>query len=46
MMGKRYDEKLNRTLVHSIEHAIGKTLNASAKKVIIHGADEIDLVNS
>lgn len=46
MMGKRYDEKLNRTLVDSIENSIGKTLDASSKKVIIHGADEIDLVNS
>lgn len=45
-MGKRYEEKLNRTMVESIEEAIGKTLNKNAKKIIIHGASEEDLVNS
>ncbi len=45
-MGKRYEEKLNRTLVDSIESAIGKKLTDSSKKVIIHGAEEEDLVNS
>jgi glutamate dehydrogenase (NAD(P)+) len=45
-MGKRYEEKLNRTLVDSIESAIGKKLNDSSKRIIIHGADEEDLVNS
>ena len=45
-MGKRYEEKLNRTLVDSIESAIGKKLNDSSKRVIIHGAEEEDLVNS
>jgi len=45
-MGKRYEEKLNRTLVDSIETAIGKKLNDSSKRIIIHGADEEDLVNS
>ncbi len=45
-MGKRYDELVNKTLVESIETAIGKTLDAKAKQIITHGADEEDLVNS
>ncbi len=45
-MGKRYEEKLNKTLVESIETAIGKKLDAYSKKIIIHGAGEEDLVNS
>lgn len=45
-MGKRYEELVNRTLVDSIETAIGKEINAASKKIITHGADEQDLVNS
>jgi glutamate dehydrogenase (NAD(P)+) len=33
-------------LVNSIESAIGKKLDDSSKKIITHGADEEDLVNS
>ncbi len=45
-MGKNYDELINRTLVESIEKAIGRTLDEKSKKIIMHGADEEDLVNS
>lgn len=45
-MGKRYDELIYHTLVDSIESAIGKKLDQSSKKIITHGADEEDLVNS
>jgi glutamate dehydrogenase (NAD(P)+) len=45
-MGKRYEELVNTTLVSSIEEAIGRSLNPNAKKIIMHGADELDLVNS
>jgi glutamate dehydrogenase (NAD(P)+) len=45
-MGKRYDELISQTLVQSIESAIGKKLDESSKKIITHGADEEDLVNS
>lgn len=45
-MGKRYEELVNKTLVESIEAAIGKEISVSAKKIITHGADELDLVNS
>jgi glutamate dehydrogenase (NAD(P)+) len=45
-MVKRYEERVNRVLVDSIENSIGKSLNDAAKKIIIHGAEESDLVNS
>lgn len=45
-MDKRYDELVYKTLVDSIERASGKSLDSSAKKIIVHGADEEDLVNS
>ncbi len=45
-MGKRYEERVNSVLVDSIEDALGKSLNDSAKRIIIHGAEEEDLVNS
>jgi glutamate dehydrogenase (NAD(P)+) len=45
-MGKRYEERVNKVLVDSIETSLGKSLNEQAKKIIIHGAEEDDLVNS
>jgi glutamate dehydrogenase (NAD(P)+) len=45
-MGKRYEERVNKVLVDSIETSLGKSLSDSAKRVIIHGAEEEDLVNS
>ena len=45
-MGKRYDELVTRTMVESIEKAIGKSLDQKSKEIIMHGADEEDLVNS
>ncbi len=45
-MGKRYEERVNKVLVDSIETSLGKSLNDSAKRIIIHGAEEEDLVNS
>ena len=45
-MGKRYEERVNKVLVDSIETALSKSLNDSAKRIIIHGAEEEDLVNS
>ena len=45
-MGRRYDELINKTLVSSIEKAVGKTIDDASKKIITHGADEEDLVNS
>lgn len=45
-MGKRYDELVNQNFVEAIENATGKKLDEKYKKVILHGADEADLVNS
>lgn len=45
-MGKRYDELVNKTLVGAIEKAVGKEIDAKAKQIITHGAEEEDLVNS
>lgn len=45
-MGKRYDELVANTLVDSIEKSVGKSLDPKSKRIILHGADEEDLVNS
>ena len=45
-MGKRYDELVANTLVELIEKSVAKTLDAKSKSIILHGADEEDLVNS
>jgi len=45
-MGKRHDELVYSTLVNSIEKSFGKKLDPAAKNIILHGADEEDLVNS
>ena len=45
-MGKRYDEFVNRTLIDAIEKSIGREIDPKAKKIIAHGANEYDLVNS
>lgn len=45
-MGKRHDELIYTTLVNSIEKSFGKKLDPAAKNIILHGANEEDLVNS
>ncbi len=45
-MGKRFEEAAFRNLVETIEDLTGKTIPQSHRDVLIHGADEIDLVNS
>ena len=45
-MGKRYEQFINKTLVDSIEVSTGKNIDAKSKKILMHGADEEDLVNS
>ena len=45
-LGKRHKELINRTVVESIEKAVGKNLDAKAKSILMQGADEEDLVNS
>ncbi|WP_255478597.1 Glu/Leu/Phe/Val dehydrogenase [Rufibacter sp. XAAS-G3-1] len=45
-MGKRAEEASLKRLVNTIEKTTGKSLSAEEKKLIIHGADERDLVYS
>ena len=43
---KHLDEMRNQKLVSSIESLIGKQFPAAERKVLAHGRDELDLVNS
>jgi glutamate dehydrogenase (NAD(P)+) len=45
-MEKRFDEKNQGKLIQLIEELTGKSVSRQKVKEIIHGADEIDLVNS
>ncbi|MEW5847879.1 MAG: Glu/Leu/Phe/Val dehydrogenase [Myxococcota bacterium] len=45
-MEKRFEEMNHRRMVASIEKATGKSLSESERKLLIHGPDEEDLVNS
>lgn len=45
-MGKRYEEAAYKNIVHSMEELTGNSLSEKERDLIIHGADEIDLVNS
>ena len=45
-MEKRFQEMSSLKLLTTIENITGKSLSASERKVLTHGADEIDLVRS
>ena len=45
-MNKRFEEKNQEALVHLIEEMTGKKLNDKERSRVIHGGDEIDIVNS
>lgn len=45
-MEKRFQEKSNSELVGAVEKITGKNLDAKQRKLITHGADEIDIVRS
>jgi glutamate dehydrogenase (NAD(P)+) len=45
-MEKRFEEMTNLQLVKAVEDITGKSLDAKQRKVLTHGADEIDLVRS
>jgi glutamate dehydrogenase (NAD(P)+) len=45
-MGKRAEEGAMRRLVETIERTTGKTISPQERQLIVHGADEIDLVHS
>jgi glutamate dehydrogenase (NAD(P)+) len=43
---KRFSENMNHHIVNQVEELTGKTMTATEKDFILHGADEIDLVRS
>jgi glutamate dehydrogenase (NAD(P)+) len=45
-MEKRFQEMSSMKLLSTIENITGKSLSANERKVLTHGADEIDLVRS
>ncbi|MCA8832160.1 Glu/Leu/Phe/Val family dehydrogenase [Hymenobacter pini] len=45
-MGKRAEEGAMRRLVETIERTTGKAITDQERQLIVHGADEIDLVHS
>jgi glutamate dehydrogenase (NAD(P)+) len=45
-MEKRFQEMSTSQLVGAVEKITGKSLDATSRKVLTHGADEIDLVRS
>ena len=45
-MEKRFTENMNTTILGQIESLTGKTVNETDRKLIQHGAEEIDLVHS
>lgn len=45
-MEKRFDESINKKIMEQLEALTGKKISAQERKLIEHGADEIDLVHS
>src|SRR5881296_1057876 len=45
-MGKRLEELNFRRMVEAIESATGKSISQTQKQLLIHGAEEVDLVRS
>ncbi|HML57389.1 MAG TPA: Glu/Leu/Phe/Val dehydrogenase [Ferruginibacter sp.] len=45
-MEKRFTENLNMNILDQMENLTGKNVSDKARKVILHGPDEVDLVHS
>ena len=45
-MGKRFEQSAFDRMMHTVERLTGKTLSAAEREEVVHGADEVDLVNS
>ncbi len=45
-MSKRYEETMEHRMLRAIEIATGKSFTETERSAVIHGADELDLVNS
>ena len=45
-MGKRYQESEDRRMLQAIEFATGRRFSETERTYLVHGADELDIVNS
>jgi len=45
-LNKRFEESSHQTMIESIERITGKQLTSEERAKLLHGADEIDIVNS
>jgi glutamate dehydrogenase (NAD(P)+) len=45
-MGKRYQESEDRRMLQAIEIATGRRFSEGERASLVHGADELDIVNS
>ncbi|MBS1762797.1 MAG: Glu/Leu/Phe/Val dehydrogenase [Bacteroidetes bacterium] len=45
-MEKRFTENINTSIISEVEHLTGKPVSDQARKVILHGPEEVDLVHS
>ena len=45
-MEKRFTENMNTRILNQIENLTGKKVSKTEKDFILHGADEVDIVNS
>ena len=45
-MEKRFTENLNGKIIHQLEELSGKRVDETERAIILHGADEVDLVHS
>ena len=45
-MSKRFEESTNEAMLSAVEKIAGRKLESTERELVVHGADEIDLVNS
>jgi glutamate dehydrogenase (NAD(P)+) len=45
-LNKRFEESSNLAIINTVERLTGKNLSQEEKASVVHGADEVDLVNS
>jgi len=45
-MNKRFEESTHEAMLNAVEKIAGRKLESAERKLVVHGADEIDLVNS
>lgn len=45
-MSKRFEESTHEAMLNAVEKIVGHKLDPKERQIVVHGADEIDLVNS